>query len=176
MPKLKDRYNYDTEPYAKLRDAARNVTGAYGAVNKWLDTVQEWFLIERGMSHVSDLIHGIAHRALERLDDFSAILHTRHLATEYPATAELTERFNDPDDALEAVCAILDRTGDALKLFRDTANGVGLDGIALSAEELMVKNDAEYTAVLKLWQMWDQGISAASFDNWALHMKEGGVG
>jgi hypothetical protein len=176
MPRLKDRFNYDTEPYSLIREAARGVTGAYGAANKWLDTVQEWLLIERGMAHTSDLIHGIAHRALERLDDFSAILHTRHLATEYPATAELTEDFSDVSDALEAVCAILEQTGEALKRFRDAANGAGLDGMALAAENLMVQNDAEFTAVLKLWQMWDQGISAASFDNWALHIKEGGVG
>ena len=176
MPKLKEIYNYETEPFFSLRDAARGVTGAFGAQNKWLDTMQEWLFIERGMKHTSDLIHGIAHRALVYLDEFSDILHERHLATEYPATPELDEVFNDPSEVFEAVIAAIDKTGAALKRFRDEANSANLAPLAISAETLMAKVSAEQTVVLALWQMWDQGMSASSFDSWALHYKEGGVG
>lgn len=175
MPKLSEFYNYDREPYFSIRDAARGVTGAFGAQNKWLDTMQEWLFIERGLKHTSDIIHGIAHRALVYLDDFSEILHERHLMTEYPATMELDEKFSDPSDVFSAVCAVLDETGEALKRFRDLAAANGLDPMALKTEELMMKVSREQTAVLKLWQMWDQGVSATSFDNWALHLNDGGV-
>lgn len=176
MPKLKDTYNYDNEPFASVRETARGVTGAFGAQNKWLDTMQEWLFIEAGLKHTSDLIHGIAHRALVYLDEFSDILHERHLATEYPATPELAETFGDPSDVFEKVLAVLDRTGEALKRFRDAAETANLDPMALATENLMMKVSAEQTVVLALWQMWDQGMSASSFDNWALHYKEGGVG
>lgn len=176
MPKLKEIYNYDNEPFFSLRDAARAVTGAFGAQNKWLDTMQEWLYIERGMKHTSDLVHGIAHRALVYLDEFSDILHERHLATEYPATPELDERFEDPSEIFEAVISALEKTGAALKRFRDAANDANLAPLAISTETLMAKVSGEQTVVLALWQMWDQGMSAASFDNWALHYKEGGVG
>ena len=177
MPKLSEFFTYDKEPYSRLREAARGVTGAYGAQNKWLDTMQEWLFIECGLKHTSDLIHGIAHRALVDLDEFSDILHERHLMTEYPATEELAEIFGDPSDVFAAVCTVLEATGEALKNFRDTAAATPtVDGLALKTEDLMMKNSREYDVVLKLWQMWDQGVSASSFDNWALHLKDGGVG
>lgn len=176
MPKLKEIYNYENEPFFSLRDPARAVTGAFGAANKWLDTMQEWLYIERGMKHTSDLIHEIAHRALVYLDEFSEILHERHLATEYPATPELDEVFSDPSEVFEAVISALERTGDALRQFRDAANAAQLAPLAISTESLMAKVSGEQTVVLALWQMWDQGMSATSFDNWAMHLKEGGVG
>ena len=175
MPKLKDYYNYDNERFAPLRNAAREVTGAFGAQNKWLDTMQEWLFIEAGMKHTSDIIHGIAHRALVYLDEFSDILHERHLATEYPATAELDERFEDPSEIFEAVVNVVDRTGEALKRLRDRANENDLAPLAIATESLMAKVSREQTVVLALWQMWDHGVSPTSFDNWALHYTEGGV-
>lgn len=176
MARLKDYFSYDAEQFDRIREAARGVTGAYGAQNKWLDTMQEWLLIEQGMKHTSDLIHGIAHRALVYLDEFSDILHERHLMTEYPATDELEEDFTDPSDVFLAVTTVLDNTGKELAAFRSTAEAYGLIEMALGAENLMMKNSAEYTAVLRLWKMWENMPSATSFDNWALHLKEGGVG
>lgn len=176
MPKLKEIYNYENEQFFSLRDAARAVTGAFGAQNKWLDTMQEWLFIEWGMKHTSDIIHGIAHRALVYLDEFSDILHERHLMTEYPATPELDEQFRDPSEIFEAVITALDKTGEALKQFRDAANGAGLAPLAIATETLMAKVSGEQSNVLALWQMWERGVSATSFDNWALHLKEGGVG
>ena len=175
MQKLKNYFSYDAERYGELREAARGVTGAYGAQNKWLDTMQEWLLIEKGMKHTSDIIHGIAHRALVYLDEFSDVLHERHLMTEYPATEELDERFEDPSDVFAAVTAALDRTGEALDFFRKKADALGLRELALGAETLMIKNSREYDAVLKLWKMWENGVSETSFDNWALHLQDGGV-
>ena len=176
MQTLKDFFSYDNEKFAAIREAARGVTGAYGAQNKWLDTAQEWLLIEKGMKHTSDLIHGIAHRALVYLDEFSDILHERHLLTEYPATDELLEDFFDPSDVFSVVTTILDNTGRALAEFRIEAEAQGLVEMALGAENLMLKNSAEYTAVLQLWKMWENNPSASSFDTWALHLKDGGVG
>lgn len=176
MPKLSEYYNYENERFAPLRNAAREVTGAFGAQNKWLDTMQEWLFIERGMKHTSDIIHGIAHRALVYLDEFSDVLHQRHLATEYPGTAELDERFTDPSEIFEAAIEAIDRTGRVLKEFRDRANEADLAPLAITTEAIMEKVSREQTVVLALWQMWDQGMSASSFDSWALHLKEGGVG
>lgn len=176
MASMKEKFSYDNPKFGAIREAARGVTAAFGAQNKWLDTIQEWFYIERGMKHVSNLIHGIAHRALVYLDEFSDILHERHLATEYPYTPELDEEFADPADAFSAVIDILDETGAALSKFRETAEIKRLYPMALSTENLMMKVSAEQTAVLALWKMWEQGVSAASMDNWALHYKDGGVG
>lgn len=173
--KQSDEHNYLTAPYSQIRDAARGVTGALGAQNKWLDTIQEWLFIEAGLRHVSDIIHGIAHRALVYVDDFSDILHERHLETEYPATPELGEKPRDVGDAMETVCTILEQTEKALVAFRNETAG-SLPGMSLKSEDLIMKVSAEQTVVLAMWQMWDKGVSASSFDNWALHYKEGGVG
>lgn len=175
MARVSDIFNWGNEDYAPLRKAARGVTGAYGAANKWLDTIQEWVLIEFGMPHTSDFIHKIAHRALVRLDEFSAILHERHLLTEYPETPELDEAFTDLGQALSTVIDVLDNTAAALERFRDLTRGGLLAPLSLKTEELMIKNSAEYSDVLKLWAMYDRGVSASSLDNWVLHLQDGGV-
>ncbi len=173
MPKLRDRYGWEHEPYRSFRDSARGVTAALGAQNKWLDTIQEWFFIENGMMHVSRVIHNIAHKALAVLDEFSDILHERHLETEYPETKELGEKPRDVSDALETVCTILDQTEAALTAFRNASASV--PGISLKTENLIMEVSAEQKVVLALWKMWDNGISASSFDNWAKFYTEGGA-
>ncbi len=174
MPKLRDRYGWEHEPFRNFRDQARGVTAALGAQNKWLDTVQEWFYIENGMGSVSGIVHRIAHRALEILDEFSEILHERHLETEYPETREMAEKPRDVSDALETVCTILDQTEAALLAFRNASATV--PAISLKTENLIMEVSADQKTVLALWQMWDNGISASSFDNWAKNFAEGGAG
>lgn len=173
--KLREIYNYDNPNFAALRDAARTVTGAYGSANKWLDTVQEGVYIELGMKHTADVIHRLAHLALRWLDEFSGILHERHLRTEYPATEELTEEIRDVDRVFEVVIGILDEIQEALEVFHTAAGTMELMPMALKTEDLIMKCSAEYTKILEMWQMWDTGVSATSFENWVLHLNEGGV-
>lgn len=173
--KLREQYNYENPRFSALREAARAVTGAYGSANKWLDTVQEGVYIEMGMKHTADVIHSLAHLALRWLDAFSDILHERHLRTEYPATEELTEDIHDMDRVFEVVTGILGEIQEALEIFRSKADTPELRPLALKTEELMMQCSAEHTKILEMWQMWDSGVSVTSYDNWVLHLGEGGV-
>ena len=175
MAKAKDLYNYAQEKFYVLRDAGRDVTGAFGSTNKWLDTVQENVRIDFGMVHTSDFIHSIAHMALEWLDQFSEILHERHLMTEYPATMEFAEDLPDMGTVFEVVIGILEELDGALDRFRMAADRPGLRPLSLKTENIMMQVSEAYTKVLEMWTMWDTGVSATSFDNWVLHIGEGGV-
>ena len=49
--------------------------------------------------------------------------------------------------------------------------------MALLSEELMLQNSQSRTRFMELWAMYDDpSVSASSFDNWALHLLEGGDG
>ena len=168
--KARDIYNYDSEPYAALRDPARNVVAAYQQAARFLDTVQESVYIEHGLVHTARVLHNLAHEMPKRFDEFGDMLHERHLMTEYPATPELTERVEDMDKAFEIVIAVLDDIQAALESFREVTDNATFRPMALKAEELMLQNSRDYTRILDMWAMWDKSDSATSFDNWALHL------
>lgn len=173
--KMREIFNYDNPTYAPLREPARAVTGAFGAANKWLDTVQEGIYIEAGLKHTADAVHGIAHKMLAWLDVFSDLLHERHLMTEYPETPELDADVRDMDATFQLIVDVLDSVQDALEKFHAATDNGTHRPMCIKTEEIMLLVSAEYTKILAMWQMWDSGVSASSFDNWVLHLTEGGV-
>ena len=173
--KLKEIYSYDNPVYKPLREPARAVTSAFSNANKWLDTVQEGIYIETGMKHTANAIHGIAHKMLAWLDVFSDLLHERHLMTEYPQTEEIDTEVRDMDATFELIVDILDSVQEGLEAFHAATDNGKFRPMCLKIEELMLLNSAEYTKVLDMWKMWDMGVGESSFDNWVLHMEDGGV-
>lgn len=172
---FRERFSYENPAYEPLRESARAVTSAFSNANKWLDTVQEGIYIETGMKHTADAIHGIAHKMLAWLDVFSDLLHERHLMTEYPMTDELDAQVRDMDSTFELIVDILDSVQNGLEAFYSATDNAEFRPMCLKIEELMLLNSAEYTKVLAMWKMWDSGVSASSFDNWVLHLEDGGV-
>lgn len=170
--KARDHFNYDSPEYEQLRRPARDVIAAYQDANRFLDTVQEWIYIESAMPKAARVIHNLAHEQPKRFDRFSDMLHERHLMAEYPPTPELREEIREMDDAFAVVISALDRIQTALVEFRATAERSGQLPMALYAEEAMVENSASYTRVLEMWNLWDTGVSASSFDNWCGHLLE----
>ena len=170
---IKETYNYDNEPFAALRDSARGVVAAYQDAARFLDTTQENVYINMGMKHLAHKIHLLAHEMPKRFDDFGDMLHERHLMVEYPATSELVEKIETPDEAFTVVISVLDNVQDALERFREATDNAVFRPMALKAEELMTQNSRDYTKFMEMAAMWENGgISAASFDNWVLHLED----
>lgn len=172
MARVRDIYNYTNPRYAGVRDPMRRVVGAYQNANRFLDTVQEWVYIETGMIHTSRMIHNLAHKMPEQFDRVADMLHERHLMVEYPATPELTEEIGTMDRAFEIVIECLNEVQEALERFRAVTDNPELRPMTLMSEEFMAELSGYYTKVLAAWNMWDQGVSPSSFDNWISHLME----
>lgn len=172
MPKAKDLFSYDIEPFASLREPARAVVSAYQTANRFFDTVQEYVYIEQGMPFLSHAIHARAHEFPLRFDTFIDMLHERHLMGEYPATPELDWRaeLKDLDDVFSIIIRVLDTIRKALEDFRAKTDNSDFREMALKTEELMLQNSADYTKFLQAWVRWDEeGGSKTSFDSWCRH-------
>lgn len=176
MATAKDLFNYNSEKYRALREPSRGVSAAYSEANKWLDTLKEWVYIEQGMVHLSDLIHELAHKELERLDKFAEILHENHLLQFYPTTEELDifSEVKDLYDCFDFVIRVIDHIQEKLNVFHKACETqVDLMPMALKTEELMLENSADRTVYLDLWVRWSEdGGSKTSFDKYIVHFKE----
>lgn len=172
MAKLREIYSYDNPKYGVLRDPARAVIAAYQTANRFLDTIQEYALIEEGMPNLSAAIHRQAHQYPGRFDSFADMLHERHLTAEYPATAEMDwrEELKDLDDVFRCVLSAMEDIQDALEAFHAAVDNAQFRPMALFTEELMTQNSADYTKFLEMWARWDSdGGSKTSFDSWVRH-------
>ena len=169
--KVSEIYNYENADFAPLRDPMRGVIAAYQDAARFLDTVQENVYINMGMIHTSRVIHDLAHEMPKRFDEFGDALHEQHLMVEYPATNELAEDIKELDEAFAIVVEVLNNVGAALERFREVTDNARFRPLALKAEEMMMKNSADYTRILEMWAMWENGKSSAtSFDNWVMEM------
>lgn len=166
------QYTYKNTEYEAIRDPARGVVAAYQDAARFLDTIKEWVYIETGMIHTSEFIHRMAHEMPKRFDSFGDILHERHLSIEYPATNELTEEIGDMNRVFEFVISILDNIQEALERFHAATDNGRFKPMALAVEDLMMENSRDYTKVLEAWAMWNQDVSASSFDSWMRHISE----
>lgn len=175
MAKARDIFGYEKPKYAPLKEPAKRVVMAYQTAQRFCDTVQEWVYIEAAMPFTSRMIHDLAHSFAQRFDEFSDMLHERHLTTIYGATAELVEPIEDMDKAFEIVVGVMDEIQDALEDFRNATDNADFRPMALKTEELMLRNSEEYTRFLAAWFMWDESESRTSFDNWIEHLKAGGT-
>ena len=170
---IREFYGYDNPTYAALEEPSRKVTSEFGRANHFLDTVKEGVYIEAGLIHTSDYIHNVAHKMLQYLDEFTDILHERHLMTIYPPIGELVEDVRDMDRVFEIVLAILDDVQSALDDFHKAAEtNPATRPLALKTEDLMMKVSAEYTGILELALMWEKKPSCSSFDGWVMHKME----
>ena len=173
--KLADFYNYENEKFSPVRDAARRVTAAMQNANRGLDSLKEWVLIEMGLVHTSDAIHELAHKQPKMWDELADILHQRHLMQEYPATEEYTKRPDDMDGVFEEIMRLLRENDEALKDFIRVCDENAQYALARQAETIQIENSEDCTKFLMAWQMYDMtDASATSYDNWILHLFEGG--
>lgn len=176
---INEKYGFDKPEFAALREPSRAVIAAYQTANRFMDTTQEYTLIELGMPYLAEALHRMAHEFPKRFDAFGEMLHERHLMAEYPATEELDwqEELHDVDDVFEMCIRILENIGEALENFRTvTDNGV-FRAMSLFAENLISENSRDYTKILAAWKRWDEdGGSRTSFDAWCKHFfEEGGA-
>ena len=124
---IRDNYGYENAKYALLKQPSIDVTSAFGRANHFLDTIQEGVYIEAAMPYTSRYIHNVAHKMLKWLDDFSDILHERHLMTIYPPVPQLDEDVRDMNRVFEIVIQIFDevqevpRALSSLKYFYENA-------------------------------------------------------
>jgi hypothetical protein len=166
--KLRDRYGWEKPVYAMLRDKARNVVAAYQNAARHLDALQEYVYIEVGLVHTARAIHDLAHEMPKRFDAFGEMLHENHLMTEYPATNEYPNQYEDMDEVFDNVMVVLDEIQMALFAFREAAEADARTlPMALVTEELMMQNSQSRTRFNEMWAMYDDAsVSATSFDNW----------
>ena len=169
---IRDTFNYDTAPYTALKEPSRSVTAAFGRANHFLDTVQEGVYIEAGLIYTSKYIHNVAHKMLKWLDDFSEILHERHLMTIYPPVPQLAEEFREMNEVFDVVIRIFDEVQEALESFHEASETKELRPLAIKTENLMLEVSAEYTHILEMAKMWENNVGYTSFDNWVKHLME----
>lgn len=163
---IRENYGYENARYALLKQPSIDVTSAFGRANHFLDTIQEGVYIEAGMLYTSRYIHNVAHKMLAWLDDFSDILHERHLMTIYPPVPELIEDIRDMDTVFDIIIRIFDEVQDALEAFHSVTDNGALRPLCIKTENLMMEVSAEYTNIIAMANMWGKGNSHASFDKW----------
>ena len=172
MATIRENFSYDNPKFGVIRDPARGVIAAYQNSNRYLDTIQEYCLIEEGMPNLSAVIHHQAHAYPGRFDRFAEMLHERHLMAEYPLTPEMDwrEELKGLDDVFRCVLGAMEEIEEALEAFHAVVDNAAFRPMALLTEELMAQNSADYTFFLELWARWDNdGGSKTSFDSWVAH-------
>ena len=173
--KIYDVFNYENSMFSPLRDAARKVTAAMQQANRSLDALKEYVLIEIGLVHTSDAIHELAHKQPGYFDQIGDLLHQRHLMQEYPATEEYTKRPKDMDEVFEEIMRLLRENDEALRDFIKVCDENAQYALARQAETIQIENSEDCTKFLAAWSMYDStDASATSFDNWILHLFDGG--
>lgn len=163
---IREEYGYANAKYALLEAPVRGVSGAFGRANHFLDTVQEGVYIESGMVYTAKYIHNVAHKMLKWLDEFSEILHERHLMMIYPPIPELVEDVRDMNTVFEIVIRVFDEVQEELNEFHSVAETIGLKPLAIKTEDLMEDVSEEYTHILEMMKMWENGVGYTSFDKW----------
>jgi len=167
MARLKERFDFENGALAAVRDAAKDVTGAYQDAARGLDTLKEWVLIEFGMPNTADAIHKLAHLQPQRFDVVGDLLHQRHILQVYLATAEYDGRPDDLDGVFGSIIDMLQKIEDALRKCVEVCDENGLYPLGRGFENLQMENSASYEKFLYAWQMYSEHeMSATSFDGW----------
>ena len=156
MARLKERFDFENGALAAVRDAAKDVTGAYQDAARGLDTLKEWVLIEFGMPKTADAIHKLAHLQPQRFDVVGDLLHQRHILQVYPATAEYDGRPDDLDGVFESVIDMLQKIEDALRKCVEVCDENGLYPLGRGFENLQMENSSSYEKFLYAWQMYSE--------------------
>lgn len=170
--KFNEQYSYDTPRFAPLRDIMRDLISAWGNAEKWFAALKEWPRV-RGMPNLSDAIHRLEHIQPQRLDMWADAYRAWLLPLEYPATAELDEGIPDMDKLFEVCVQIVDEMDAALMKAIAATKGGEFNALSLATENLQVENARDRIDLLTMWAMWDNGVSAAEFDNFVREMGGG---
>lgn len=171
--KKRDFYSYETKPFSLLRDPMREAMRAFLNAERYFAAIKEAVWGRFGMKYLSDAIHSLEHLQPERIDRFGDTLHQLGLEIEYPATPELDEPLPDLDEVFRVCVEIVDEIENTLGGFIKKADELNLYALGREAETLQMDNSADRTKLLEAWNMWDNKVSASSFDKY-IHILYGG--
>lgn len=171
--KKRDFYNYETKTFAPLRDPMRQVMTALLNAERYFAAIKEVVWGRFGMKYLSDAIHSLEHRQPPRIDQFANILHQLGLEIEYPATPELAEPLGDLDEVFRVCMEIVDNVEQALTGFIRKADELQFYAQGREAENLQIENSADRIRLLEAWSMWDNNVSASSFDKYVRELYGG---
>lgn len=156
-----------------LSDKIVAVMTAYQNANRWMDTIKEDLLINKGLINFSQYVHDLAHTMPVRFDRFGDILHTKNILVPYPSTAEYTGDLGDLDAVFSALFDILGAINNSLRAFIDETKDTENHSLALKTEELLVDIDSEYEPLYRMRQVYSASENLVRFDNWvARYIKE----
>ena len=159
-------YNYESKTFAPLRDPMRDAMRTFLNAERYFAAIKEGVWGRFGMKYLSDAIHGLEHEQPGRIDRFGDALHQVGLEIEYPATAELDESLPDLDEVFRVCVEIVDEVEKSLSEFIRKADELGCYAQGREAENLQIENSADRTRLLEAWSMWDNAVSASSFDKY----------
>lgn len=164
--KKREQYNYENSRFSPLRAPMREAMRAFLNAERYFAAIKEVVWGRFGMKYLSDAIHSLEHEQPPRIDRFGAILHQMGLEIEYPATQELDEPLGDLDEVFRVCVEIVDEIERALGNFIRKADELDLYALGREAENLQMENSAGRTKLLEAWSMWDNKVSASSFDKY----------
>ena len=162
----REYYNYENSRFAPLRAPMREAMRAFLNAERYFAAIKEVVWGRFGMKYLSDAIHALEHKQPERIDQFGDILHQRGVEIEYPATQELAEPLSDLDEVFRVCVEIVDSLEQALAGFICQTDELKLYALGREVETLQMENSADRTLLLEAWSMWDNGVSASSFDKY----------
>lgn len=169
--KKREFYNYENRRFSPLRDPMRETMRALLNAERYFAAIKEVVWGRFGMKYLSDAIHSLEHKQPPRIDQFGDTLHQLGLEIEYPATQELDEPLRDLDEVFRVCVEIVDEVEKSLSGFIRKTDELGCYAQGREAENLQIANSGDRTKLLEAWSMWDNGVSASSFDKyvWELY-------
>ncbi len=168
--KVRSVYNFDNPKYAPLRDPSRRVMQAMRTAMAFMDYTKEYVLLEIGLPLTANIIHEQAHKYGEMWDEFTDIMHQRHLMMEVPETPEMGRRVENMDDAFEIIIERMEEIESALVEFIRVCDEMMVYPLARQAETIQIENSEDNEKWLYAATMWENRHSDTSFDGWMQHL------
>ena len=172
--KKREFYSYKSKTFAPLRDPMREAMRAFLNAERYFAAIKEVVWGRFVMKYLSDAIHSLEHKQPGRIDRFGDLLHQLGLEIEYPATPELGEPLPDLDEVFRVCVEVVDEVERGLSGFIRAADNLQCRAAGRGAEELQMENSADRTRLLEAWSMWDNQVSASSFDKYVKILFGGG--
>lgn len=167
---IRSEFNFDNPKYAPLREPSRRVMQSMRTAMAYLDSVKEYVLLEMGLPFTSLAIHEQAHEYGDMWDEFTDIMHQRHLMMEIPPTPELERRVENMDDAFEIIVERINEIENALVEFIRVCDEMMIYPLARQAETIQIENSEDLERWLIAGTMWENRHSDTSFDSWMMRL------
>jgi len=132
-----------------VNKTAAEVMVAYQNANKWLDSVKEAIYINMNCPFFSSFVHELAHSMPPRFDVYGEILHTINMEIPYPATAEISKKPANLEEAFTIIFSTLDAIKTALNAFIKCTDEK-YHGMACAAEACLNDIEGEYPMLYRL--------------------------